>query len=54
LQNIDFNENIARNLDLNMKKINLKFDFDNSLTCYNLEQKSNFLFMKIEEKKNIK
>ncbi len=42
MQNIDFNENIARNLDLNMKKINLKFDFDSSLTCYNLEQKSSF------------
>jgi hypothetical protein len=40
LQNIDFNENIARNFNLNMKKINLKFHFDSSLTCYNLEQKS--------------
>jgi hypothetical protein len=32
LQNIDFNENITRKLDLNRKKINLKFDFDSSLT----------------------
>jgi hypothetical protein len=45
LQNTDFNENITRNLDLNMKKINLKFDFDSSLTCYNLEQKSNYMLI---------
>jgi hypothetical protein len=43
LQNTDFNENIARKLDLNMKNINLKFDFDSSLTCYNLEQKSRYI-----------
>ncbi len=43
MQNIDFNENIARKFDLNMKKMNLKFDFDSSLTCYNLEQKSTWI-----------
>jgi hypothetical protein len=40
LQNADFNENITRKLDIKKKKINLKFDFDSSPTCYNLEHKS--------------
>ncbi len=35
-----------------MKKINLKFDFDSSLTCYNLEQKST-IYNLIEIKKKI-
>jgi hypothetical protein len=39
----DSNKNITRKMDLNMKKIQLKFDFDSSLTCYNLDPKSNYL-----------
>jgi hypothetical protein len=33
-------QNITRKLDLNAKKVELKFDFDSSLTCYNLDPKS--------------
>ncbi len=53
LQNTDFNDNITRKLDLNMEKINLKFDFDSSLTCYNLEHKSNNLKCRSLANKNI-
>jgi hypothetical protein len=37
----DSNQNITRKFDLNRNKIKLKIDFDSSLTCYNLDPKSN-------------
>ncbi len=39
-QMTDFNENNTRKFDLNTKKMQLKIDFDSSLTCYNLDPKS--------------
>ncbi len=42
----DSNQNITRKLDLNAKKVELKFDFDSSLTCYYLDPKSIRIFLK--------
>jgi hypothetical protein len=48
----DFNKNITRKLDLNRKKMELKTDFDSSLTCYNLDPKSMF-FLSISGKTRV-
>ncbi len=46
----DFNQNITRKFDLNRNKLKLKIDFDSSLTCYNLDPKSIFLYLSSQNK----